>query len=414
MPIRSVFNDETQPNGFWGRMGKLPTYYQPQDQPNPYRMTFKNGKIKQNGADVHTLDAEPEYKLKDKPERYMFTMDPAGNFYGADVKKETNGGTRRIHHSTMTAGGETAASGSMKIDQGRLESLEDNSGHYQPGVAQTYQAVKALQRKGVDTGTASVGLTGGKFTQDELDEVPASLPPAAAASGAAPGPVSKHDQVLQRIRDARTNGTSRLKEKHTKKDLLMSANELEAYQPEMEQALNEARQVKAADPERARKIVRRPEIKIRQEHHRKDVMQDELMRVARAKLREKAKVDSSYGDVIDPSWDPGAQQAAAAGQAGPVAPPQSTEPVADGGYFGQAPPQSTEPVADGGYGVPAPPQSTEPVADGGYGVPAPPQSTEPVADGGYFGQAPSQSTGHVAENGYYVQEPPLPSKLVTK
>lgn len=56
----------------------------------------------------------------------------------------------RFHHTSLAQGKPVAASGEMKIEQGALTELNNNSGHYQPNGGQTAQAIHELSRRGID------------------------------------------------------------------------------------------------------------------------------------------------------------------------------------------------------------------------------------------------------------------------
>ncbi|MGE5372556.1 MAG: hypothetical protein ACM3QZ_11265, partial [Solirubrobacterales bacterium] len=232
LPMMSAFQGETTRKGIWGNMGEKPTYYQPEGQENPYQVSVENGKLKQGGSDLDTHGILPQFS-KDKSHRHMFTMTGSGAFHSGEVKKgfKEHG---RVHHTTMTAGSEVAAAGEMQVSGGKLEAISDASGHYRPGAAMTYQALKQLGSQGVDTEATSVELAGKKKKEKALN---------------------------------------------------LSATELMAYQPEMEKALHQAASFRSkfgVDDKQKEKKVRRilsaPEKKIRAAHHKKDTVLQDLLR----------------------------------------------------------------------------------------------------------------------------------------
>ncbi|MGE5380588.1 MAG: DUF4157 domain-containing protein, partial [Methylocystaceae bacterium] len=233
LPKRAEYETETQANGYWSTdaSNPNPTYYQPQDKPNPYALEVSGGKIRHQGGEVlDTQGAVPGF-LKDKFNRHMFTMGSKGDLYSADVTKEKriHG---RVHHTTMSGGQEQAAAGELRVNQGKLEAVSDGSGHYQPGTAMTYQALKNFETRGVDLSSTHVELSGKGKGQKTLN---------------------------------------------------LSATELLSYQPEMEAALANAREYRKSNPinqeneGKVRGILSAPEKKIRELHGRKDAMQQELL-----------------------------------------------------------------------------------------------------------------------------------------
>jgi hypothetical protein len=73
----------------------------------------------------------------------IFVMSPTGDLHMASHK------IGKYHHSSLLAGGPTAAAGSIKATSGKIEALNNKSGHYQPGPAQMRQALHRLQKAGV-------------------------------------------------------------------------------------------------------------------------------------------------------------------------------------------------------------------------------------------------------------------------
>jgi len=238
LPKMSQFDDETEQQGFWGARGGKPTYYQPADRPNPYELEIQDGKFRHKGGEaLDTQGILPYQVKKDKAHRHMFTMGGQGELYSADVGQgmQEHG---RVHHTTMSGGRETAAAGELRVNQGKLETVSDSSGHYMPGTAMTYQALKNFESRGVDLSATNVELSG------------------------------KDDD---------------------QKALSLSATEMMSYQPEMEAALASARDYRSAhsleagtasqrrkQESRIRGILSSPEEKIRAAHAKKDAMLQEL------------------------------------------------------------------------------------------------------------------------------------------
>ncbi|MCB9760991.1 MAG: hypothetical protein H6739_14220 [Alphaproteobacteria bacterium] len=95
---------------------------------------------------------------KDQEERLNFALDAAGGLYTSDPRAEVEQSVHtdeagnemawRHNHSSLLGGADAAAAGTLKVRDGKVEELGDGSGHYQPKLAQTYQAVKTLTEGG--------------------------------------------------------------------------------------------------------------------------------------------------------------------------------------------------------------------------------------------------------------------------
>jgi hypothetical protein len=296
----------------------------------------------QGGAALDTHGILPQFN-KDKSHRHMFTMTGSGQFHSAGVRQgfAEHG---RVHHTTMTAGGETAAAGELQVSQGRLEAISDASGHYRPGAAQTYQALKHMGSQGVDLSATNVELSGKGEGQRALN---------------------------------------------------LSATEMMAYQPEMEKALRKAEKRRSERPlegpyresreDEFRDILNRPEALIREAHAKKDTVLQELQRrtAARRQQLDQAAAPATQGQrdltqfeydeavrgthqassamsrrmtpqqaeaarkELKAHWD--AQQARHAGPPKEEAPAASASPATNAGtYFTAAPAEAADPGADTG------------------------------------------------------------------
>jgi hypothetical protein len=71
----------------------------------------------------------------------IFVMSPSGEIHMTSHKI----GLR--HHSSMLAGGATAAAGEMKVTNGVIDTLTPKSGHYRPGPAQIHQMLHILKKR---------------------------------------------------------------------------------------------------------------------------------------------------------------------------------------------------------------------------------------------------------------------------
>jgi len=71
----------------------------------------------------------------------MFVMDAKGNFYASNFQE-----VHVFHHSSLVAGGEVAAAGELQVTDGRLEFINDRSGHYRGTPEFTEQALDRLRQ----------------------------------------------------------------------------------------------------------------------------------------------------------------------------------------------------------------------------------------------------------------------------
>ncbi len=79
----------------------------------------------------------------------MFVMDIEGNFY-AHQKVRGDGKTLGFHHTTFTGARGVAFAGTIQIDQqGRLEWISDDSGHYRPLSGALASLLSHLESKGI-------------------------------------------------------------------------------------------------------------------------------------------------------------------------------------------------------------------------------------------------------------------------
>ena len=75
----------------------------------------------------------------------IFVMDEFGNFYASNTQAQG-----KFHHSSFLAGKPVAAAGELKVENGVLKIITDESGHYWPTIELSDQAVKVLDAYGID------------------------------------------------------------------------------------------------------------------------------------------------------------------------------------------------------------------------------------------------------------------------
>ena len=88
---------------------------------------------------------------------YIFVMNGAGEIYSASKSVVQ-------HHSAFLAGGPVAAAGSWRVENGKVTSITNMSGHYQPPLDYTQQVLKELKRRNVDIKGIKTSWTGSKST----------------------------------------------------------------------------------------------------------------------------------------------------------------------------------------------------------------------------------------------------------
>lgn len=86
----------------------------------------------------------------DKPNKCLWVMDAEGNFYIMDMQwMDIYGlGYDGINHSTLSAGHPVAGAGQLEVHDGRIVSIDVESGHYRPTNKMLAQALDAFQDNG--------------------------------------------------------------------------------------------------------------------------------------------------------------------------------------------------------------------------------------------------------------------------
>jgi hypothetical protein len=114
----------------------------PTDRDN-YRLRFgSDGLIYDasgNRFDTANAVRVDEHGVKSYLKLAMFVMDAEGNFYASNFQQ-----VRVFHHSSLVAGGDVAAAGEVKVIEGKLEFINDRSGHYRGTPEFSEQALDRL------------------------------------------------------------------------------------------------------------------------------------------------------------------------------------------------------------------------------------------------------------------------------
>ncbi|MBL8618630.1 MAG: hypothetical protein JNM72_23660 [Deltaproteobacteria bacterium] len=137
-----------------------------------YNTDIVDGKLNRGGKTVDSTHNKRVY-MKDHAGRSNYAMDGAGGFYSSSVKDECDkyaGETtgKRHNHSSLVGGGDVTAAGTMVVKDGKVDLLADDSGHYQPNMTQTFEAVKHLRDREVMSGKSKVELVGKKGGQENF------------------------------------------------------------------------------------------------------------------------------------------------------------------------------------------------------------------------------------------------------
>ena len=116
----------------------------PTDREN-YRLRFgSDGLIYDasgNKFDTTNAMRVDEHGVKAYLKLAMFVMDAQGDFYVSNFQE-----VRVFHHSSLVAGGEVAAAGEIEVINGKLESINDRSGHYRGTPEFSKQALDRLRQ----------------------------------------------------------------------------------------------------------------------------------------------------------------------------------------------------------------------------------------------------------------------------
>ena len=130
---------------------------------------------KKTGEALHTKEMQSLNTIGKGGGVAIFVMTSDGKVYVADHRAEyvqglKEGGTEEggnktekelqwiFHHSSFLGGKPVAAAGELEFNQGRLVSVTDGSGHYQPDGDRTVQILKHFVAQSVDISGVTVGL----------------------------------------------------------------------------------------------------------------------------------------------------------------------------------------------------------------------------------------------------------------
>ena len=94
----------------------------------------------------------------------IYVMSPSGQIYAHSHK------VAKFHHSSFLEGLPTAAAGTMKVTQGKLDAISCKTGHYLAGKEQLYQVLMELKERGVSlSGVEAFNHAAKKYDGEEAD-----------------------------------------------------------------------------------------------------------------------------------------------------------------------------------------------------------------------------------------------------
>ena len=131
------------------------THYNTPEQQAANTLTPVDGQLQTAGGAAADVPA-PRYIDDDRGVIYAMGAggEVVGNLDNAPSRRQatTPDGRpqeRRLHHSSMLAGADVAHAGHIGTEAGKVNYLDDNSGHYQPSAEHTFDAFNRLSEQGV-------------------------------------------------------------------------------------------------------------------------------------------------------------------------------------------------------------------------------------------------------------------------
>jgi hypothetical protein len=159
--LRPEYHGETRGQGHF----RANTKYLKEAGREQFELKIEGGKIKQRGAALETgsmqswsahnplVYIEEQGRWATTTGAAMYVLDPDGTFYATG---QTLG---RVQHSSLIAGGPVASAGHMKIEDGTLTYLDNNSGHYRAGPEHLWQALEELASQGIPPSSYDIAVT---------------------------------------------------------------------------------------------------------------------------------------------------------------------------------------------------------------------------------------------------------------
>jgi hypothetical protein len=130
------------PDGKLPGRGTQPVTYLNETQRAAYQLTIKDGKLYDSSGNL--FDTSNATSLHATDPRAIYVIDEDGNIYASTSQQYGV-----FHHSSFLSGEDVAGAGELKVVNGQLEMITDQSGHYHPTQAMTDQVVAYLRARGV-------------------------------------------------------------------------------------------------------------------------------------------------------------------------------------------------------------------------------------------------------------------------
>jgi hypothetical protein len=150
--MNSVFRYETDPNDPRNPFQPDAVRYLDEAELEETRVFARDGLLYR--TDGTRLDTQATETFWSGEGRAIFVMDQHGNIY---AHEQVRG---QFHHSSFLGGQPVAAAGELRVVDGRLELVSDQSGHYRPTRAHTEQLLDNLRQQGVDLSDVATELQG--------------------------------------------------------------------------------------------------------------------------------------------------------------------------------------------------------------------------------------------------------------
>ncbi len=145
-------------------LGKVTTRYMDTDSQERHEVGFKDGRML--GSDGKNLDTTKSTGFggfgakHDVSGRNIFAMEDNGTIKTADawgegqLKEASDSADSQlelayVNHSSLIGGGKAAGAGEMRVEDGQVKVVSDNSGHYTPDSEMMHQTIGHLEDQGV-------------------------------------------------------------------------------------------------------------------------------------------------------------------------------------------------------------------------------------------------------------------------
>jgi hypothetical protein len=108
-----------------------------------FKLSVRDGKLYDAAGNL--FDTQEGGSLWSNDGRAIFVVDQDGNLYASNFQQ-----AGFFHHSSFMAGEDIAGAGELRVVDGKLEVISDNSGHYKPTRPYTKQVIQYLEAQGIN------------------------------------------------------------------------------------------------------------------------------------------------------------------------------------------------------------------------------------------------------------------------